>query len=250
VITRPDRVEAAWRALHERLVNWMAGYLPAAPRRILEVGCGRGQITIPLAERFSETSITAVDRFGGAYRRDRAALVDRLARSPAVDRVRVVRSDARKWLSRATAAGTDIVLSSEFLPELDAGPMAEFLKGCFRVTRPGGTTAHLFLSPYAHNARQRLVIEADSNPRWSRQPSHRWFSPSPSRTLRNLTAAGFVGSRVLRRPGGLRARGKAASILLRQWGVRPAFERFYDSRLRTAGLELPDWILAIGTRPF
>ncbi len=37
---------------------------------------------------------------------------------------------------------------------------------CYRVARPGGLTVHSFLSPIARNRRHRLLIDADSNPKW------------------------------------------------------------------------------------
>ena len=248
VISRPDRLEGAWDRLHDRLVDWIAASIPIAPEAILEVGCGRGQMTIPLAHRFPGATITAVDRFRGPYWKDRAALTARLNRVGAARQVRVIRADALRWIARRNVPRFDVVLSSEFLPELDGEEMAGFFESCFTVLRPGGMTAHAFLSPRARNARQRLVMDADSDPRWMRRPPRRWFSPPPLQTVRGLTAAGFVAVRALRQPGGLAARGAAARLLLRQWGVRSAFEMAHEDQIQKNGLELPDWILALGTR--
>jgi len=230
-------------------VRRIANLCPIAPETILEVGCGRGQITIPLAERFPGAKITAVDRYRGPYSEDRDQLAARLARAGAACRVRVIRADALEWIYHRKLSQFDMVLSSEFLPELDAEQMTGFFEGCLRVLRPGGLTAHLFLSPKARNARQRLVIDADSDPRWTRYPPRQWFSPPPLQAVQNLTAAGFVATRAQRQLGGLAVRAGAARRLLKQWGVRPVFEKVYEGRIQKDGLELPDWIIVHGTRP-
>jgi cyclopropane fatty-acyl-phospholipid synthase-like methyltransferase len=248
-ISRPERLEDEWRRVHERLVRGIADLCPIPPESILEVGSGRGQITIPLAERFPGAMITAVDRYQGPYSKDVDQFAARLARAGAVRRVRVIRADALKWISDRKMPWFDMVLSSEFLPELDAEQMAGFFECCFRVLCPGGLTAHLFLSPKARNARQRLVIDADSDPRWTRHRPRKWFSPPPLQAVQNLTAAGFVATRARRQPGGLAARAGAARRLLKQWGVRSVFGKVHESRIQKEGLELPDWIIVHGTRP-
>jgi SAM-dependent methyltransferase len=176
-------------------------------------------------------------------------LVARLKQAGTRRRVRVVRANALRWLSSQRADRFDAVLSSELLPELDTNQMQSLFIESHRVLRPGGVTVHVILSPNPANSRQRLVIEADSDPRWTRRPPRKWFSPSAAHTVRALAAAGFPSPRSRRGPGGLTARGEAAQALLKRWGVRADFTRTYAGSLRKGGLELPDWIVAFGSKP-
>ncbi len=248
VISRPEQLGGAWRDVHYRVVRWTAASLPNMPESILEVGTGRGQITLPLAECFPGAQITAIDRFRRPYAADRSALEGGLAQIGAADRATVVQADALRWMARRQSPRFDLVVSSEFLPELDAGQMADFFRGCYKLLRKGGTTAHLFLSPNPRNERQRLVVEADSDPRWSSRSSRKWFSPPPRQAADGLAEAGFTGVHVRYRIGGLAARGEAARSLLAQWGVDARFGDAHDEVLRKSGLELPDWVLALARR--
>ena len=249
LVTRPDRLEDAWIGLYASLVRRIAGSFPPAVEAILEVGSGRGQITVPLAKSLPDAAITAVDQFKGSYSRDRPTLLARLEQAGVGRRVRVITANALRWLSYQKAGQFGVVLSSEFLPELDTHQIRDFFNGCYRILCPAGVTAHVFLSPAPSNPRQQLVVEADSDPRWTRRPPGAWFSPPPALVLKELTAAGFRNTRTQRYPGGLRARGEAARSMLRRWGVRADFANGYADRLRKDGLELPDWIVALGTKP-
>lgn len=248
-VTNARDLDGAWLRLRASLARWLANSFPATTRSFLEVGCGSGQITLPLAEINPERSITAVDSFRGPYSRNRAKLEARLRRTGLHERVRVVRANALRWISTQEASTFDVVLSSEFLPELTSKEMSEFYRSCYRVLRRGGRTLHLFLTPNATNPRQRLVIEADSDPRWTRHPPTEWFSPEPRLAQRALMTAGFEAVRCEIRKGGLAFTGAAARAQLRRWGVGPAFARTYERRLNEDGLELPDWVIVVGTKP-
>jgi SAM-dependent methyltransferase len=249
LVTRSDRLENAWKRVHVRLARTMADTLPLQVRSILEVGAGRGQLTLPLLDRVASTLVTIVDQFKGPYTSDRSSLRTSVNRAGAQRRVRVVSMNALRFLLRSDPARFDAVLSSEFLPEVAPPEVGSFFRACRRVLRPGGVTVHAFLSPDPANARQRLVVEADSDPRWARSPPPAWFSPPPSWALRELRSAGFRRTRLLRFPGGLRMRGEAARSQLRRWGVTSSFARTFADQLRRPGLELPDWIVIYGTKP-
>jgi SAM-dependent methyltransferase len=249
LVTRSQGLDAAWTGVHARLVRRIVRSIPPAIKTILEVGSGRGQVTVPLADALPDVAITAVDQFQGPYSRDRAKLLAGLKRTGAAHRVRIITANALPWISRQRAGRFDVVLSSEFLPDIDSDLMRRFFRGCHRVLRPGGTTVHLFLSPDPSGPRQQLVVEADSDPRWTTHSPREWFSPPPALVVRALAAAGFGRLRTRYYPGGLVVRGEAARSLLRKWGVRPVFVKSYADRLSKEGLELPDWVVTWGTKP-
>jgi cyclopropane fatty-acyl-phospholipid synthase-like methyltransferase len=249
-ITSERDLDEAWLRLHTSLARWLASWFPAKTGSILEVGCGRGQITVPLMELLPDVSITAVDSFLGPYSRDRVALLTRIRSAGETERVHAIKADALRWISSRSPETFDAVVSSELLPELDSKQMQGFFRNSFRVLRRGGTTTHLFLSPEARNPRQHLVIEADSDPRWSRHPPATWFSPNPRSAQRALSTAGFRTVQSATRRGGLIFTGPAARAQLKRWGVRPAFARAYGRTLREGGLELPDWVIVSGKKRY
>jgi hypothetical protein len=113
----------------------------------------------------------------------------------------------------------------------------------YRVLRARGLIISSFLSPHGNNPRQRLFIEADSEPRWTKYPPKEWFSPPPELVGRELGRAGFAEIRVRVVPTHVKFVGRAAIKSLRRWGVRPAFAKMYERKLNEDGLESPDWIL-------
>ena len=247
-ISRPSDTAAAWAREYARLARAISLLLPKGPIVIGEIGCGRGQLTVPFSRASPRARIFAVDRFSGPYSGHRKALEEALRRADLSENVSVVAGDGLEWLARQPTRTLRAVISSEFLPELTRGEMSAFFRSSFHVLLPGGVTVHAFLSPDARNRRQELTIEADSNPLWTRHPPGQWFSPPVKLARDSLGAAGFcdVGARTLR--SHFRFVRSAASQQLRKWSVRPSFDRQHREDL-VDGLELPDWILLTGIRP-
>lgn len=237
-----------WDRHYSALAGCAARLLPRGSTDILEVGSGRGQFTIPLALRAPEVHIVAIDAFRGPYASGGPALVESLRRTGSGDRVTVIRGDGLKWLHRHRVGGFQGVLSSEFLPDVKANEMATFFRDCFRVLDPGGTTLHVFLSPTPRNSSQRLVIEADSDPKWTRHVPREWFSPQPRLARTSLSEAGFVDVRLKLVPSRVRFTRDAAVWQLRRWGVRASFARQYGIDKGLRFLELPDWVVLSGKK--
>ena len=141
--------------------------LPSREGVLVEVGSGQGQLTIPFANVVPRYKIIALDRFKGAYSGNQARLLSEIARNRLRTRIRVVASDYNAWLAAQPDSRYDGVISSEFLPEITSKRMVRFFDQCHRVTKPRGITVHSFLSPEPGNARQKRLIEADGNPKWT-----------------------------------------------------------------------------------
>jgi len=243
------QLKTAWSRQYARLAEEFASLLPPGGGVVVEMGCGRGQLTVPLLELASRYRFVAVDSYGGPYAEDRKALASVLARQGLKERIRIVASDCLDWLMEQQGRTYVGAISSELLPELDSTLMGEYLSQCHRVLKGGGVAANSFLSPIPRNRRQALVIEADSSAKWTRFPPREWFSPPPDLVVRQMKTVGFQRIRTTVFPSNLRVKGAAALSLLRRWKVKPKFWESYEGRLRREGLEIPDWIVISGRRP-
>jgi cyclopropane fatty-acyl-phospholipid synthase-like methyltransferase len=222
--------------------------LPGREGVIVEVGSGEGQLTVPLANVVPQYKIIALDRFKGAYSGNQTRLLSAIARNRLKTRIRVVASDYNVWLAAQQDSLCDGVISSEFLPEITSKRMARFFDQCYLVTKPGGITVHSFLSPEPRNARQKRLIEADSNPKWTKIPPLEWFSPSQGIVLDYLRSAGFSKLRQIRLKSGLVIRSEAARQLLKDWDVRGSYWKLHSRTLKRDGIEIPDWIIVRGIK--
>ncbi len=247
-VSRPAELDRAWSREYERLAREFRLLLPEAAGSVVELGCGRGQLTFRLATVAPRLRIVAVDSFQGPYAGGAEAFTAGRAERRLRGRVTLERDDVLAWLHRRKARTCDAAISNEFLCELDAEELRDVLSDCHRILRPGGATVHGFASPTPRTAAQRLVIEANVDPRWTETRPKEWFSPPPGLVAEELRRAGFRKIATAIWPSGLRVRGEAARRLLRNWNVRPGFWRRYEDRLASEGLEFPDWVLVAGRK--
>jgi cyclopropane fatty-acyl-phospholipid synthase-like methyltransferase len=245
-ISDPGELEMAWAHQYERLSQRFCRILPIQGL-IVEIGCGKGQLTIPLVEMAPRLQVIGVDRFMGPYSKSHTELLSALAGRGKKVGIRVVVSDYNAWLETQPDSKYDAVISSEFLPELDSKSMTDFFADCNRVIKPDGRTIHSFLSPEPRNQRQRRLIEADSEPRWTKTPPEEWFSPTPRQVLEALKGAGFKECRMVKLRSGLVIRSLAARRMLRDWDIRQSYWKLHRTALESEGLEIPDWLI-VGAR--
>jgi len=190
-----------------------------------------------------------VDNFEGPYSWGRGVLESKLPREGLAQRVQVVVGDFAQWLSARCDCGFEAVVSSEFLGEIDSNEMTRFFVECYRVLRPGGITIQSFLSPIPRNSRQRLVIEANVNPRWTVFPPKEWLSPPSGLVREQLEKAGFGRVRRSTLRSNLTIKASAARRLLQTWNIKDEFRSEYGKELDEEGLEIPDWIVVSGIKP-
>jgi len=247
-VSDPKKLGAAWSMQYEELARQFATLLSPGEGSCVEIGCGRGQLTIPLAGLIRDRGLIGVDRYAGPYANDREALMAALARHGLEGNVQVILAYGLKWLSDQRDSQYEAVISSEFLPELSSYEVEALFSDCYRVLKPGGVTIHSFLSPRPRNPRQKLAIDADSDSRWTRFPPKEWFSPPPRLAAAQLRKAGFSEPQTIVMKSGLTVRAAAARSLLLRWGVREGFWDFHKKKLTTGGLEIPDWIIIAGRK--
>src|SRR5713101_4545474 len=231
VVDDPKKVEDAYARQYENIASEIANLVPNREGILAEVGCGEGQLTIPLAKLLPRHRFNVVDTFTGPYSGTQSRLNQALFRVKLKSRVKVNVADYLDWLWEEFSDKYVGVISSEFLPEIDSYELSMFLSECFRVVRPGGLTVHSFLSPTPRNNRQRLLIEADTNPIWTKTPPKEWFSPKPAFVRSLLKRMGFRSVQIQAVKSNLIFRAGAAKELLRSWDVRSSFWKTYKTRL-------------------
>ena len=249
VVDDPRKVENAYARQYENLAREIANLVPTRNGVLAEIGCGTGQLTIPLARLLPRHRFDVVDNFTGPYSGILTQLNRALSKAKLTSRVKVHIADYLDWLWAEFSDKYVGVISSEFLPEIDSYELSMFLSECYRILRPGGLTAHSFLSPIGRNPRQRLMIEADSNPKWTRTPPKEWFSPKPALVLSELRRVGFRNLHIEKVKSNLIIKSDAARNFLYSWDVRSAFWKAHKLDLVSEGLEVPDWVIVSGRKP-
>jgi len=116
--------------LHDRFTDVIGRESPA-PQRVLDMGCGFGKSTRPLAERFSDAKIDAVDLSAPCLR---VAALDQ-------GNVRYRQMDAAA--TDYPDAHFDLVTSTMLLHEMPPPAVEKTLAEAARVLKPGGKMVHL-----------------------------------------------------------------------------------------------------------
>ncbi len=247
-ISDPREFNSAWSQQYTAVAKKIASMLPKKAGVLVEVGSGEGQLTVSFANLVPKYKIVALDRFKGPYSGNQAGLLSAIAKNRLKARVKVVVSDYNAWLTAQQNSEYDGVISSEFLPEITSKRMKHFFAQCHRITKFGGFTVHSFLSSEPRKPRQKRLIDADSNPIWTKTPPLEWFSPSRDIVADYLRSAGFRRLRQIRLKSGLVIRSKAARQLLKDWDIRRSYWKLYSRTLEVDGLEIPDWIIVGGIK--
>jgi cyclopropane fatty-acyl-phospholipid synthase-like methyltransferase len=249
VVTDPSVLEVVWSKQYEKLARVFAGVLGRKRQRVVEIGCGRGQLTIPLGRRSRKLRFVLIDKFVGTnYSKNRKALVSNLQRAGLIDRIQIIISDYMKWISTQDDDTYGAAISSEFIPELNSDETHEFIQECYRILKPDGVTIHSFLSPTPKNPGQKLLITADSNHLWTRTPPKEWFSPPPELVVGELRRSGFHDIRRVTLRSLLIMKADAAKSWLKSAEVKASFYETHERLLNASGLEVPDWIIVLGIK--
>lgn len=105
------------------------------PRVVVDLGCGPGNLTSLLADRWPAAAITGID--------SSAAMVRAASDTKAAERITFVQGDVRDWLASAPEGGVDVLVSNAMLQwvpgHLDLLP--GLLPGLVRAVAPGGWLA-------------------------------------------------------------------------------------------------------------
>jgi ubiquinone/menaquinone biosynthesis C-methylase UbiE len=117
---------------------------PGDYKKILDMGCGIGQKTIPIADAFPEAEVYAID-LGAPMVKYAHKRAERMGR-------RIHFSQQNVEQTNFADNTFDLVVSTILLHEIPPSAIRNMLKESYRVLKPGGLAAHLDLPPYNQQA--------------------------------------------------------------------------------------------------
>lgn len=120
--------------LHTRFADLIAE--GGTPRNILDLGCGFGKSTLPIAAKFPASRTEAIDFSGPCLR-----LAARMACDEGVENVRFRQRDAAN--TGYPDSSFDLVTSTMFLHETTVEALGDVFSEIYRVLEPGGRMVHL-----------------------------------------------------------------------------------------------------------
>ncbi|MFO7305421.1 MAG: class I SAM-dependent methyltransferase [Gammaproteobacteria bacterium] len=125
---------AAHEDLHYRFAEEIAA--GGTPTAVLDMACGFGKTTLPLAIRFPEAQVVGVDLAAPCLR-----VAAHNARAKGLKNVRFKQADAIE--TGLESGSVDLVTSSMFLHEVPPRYIEKVLDEAARVLKPGGRMVHL-----------------------------------------------------------------------------------------------------------
>lgn len=196
-------------------------------RRVLEVGAGKGQLTVPLLKKLPRNvRLIAADSSKGPY----VGWLDELSRilaSKGLDeKVQVLRDDARR-LAGVGNESVELIVSNELLCDLTREVE---LRSAFtefnRVLKPGGMMVHGEWSSFPENRSQSFLVK--HRPSWG-----------PDQLFSLTRKSGFHDFRVTYFDTTISFGYRAAVKELRVWGAEESLIRKCDELIRRYGMRLP-----------
>jgi len=204
----PADIHHAYSVYYSRLADvFFSLKKPLKPRVLLEAGCGRGQLTIPLLRKLRKsTRLICVDSSRGPYVGWLDDLARKIARLKLSERVRLVKTDVRK-MSAVGSGSVDALVSNELICDLTTpNELERALKEFYRVLRTGGLMIHGEWSSWQEGSSEGLTVK--HSPAWSLD-----------RLFALLTQSGFHDIRAYNFDTTIRFGHFAAIEELRSWGA-------------------------------
>lgn len=224
----PSHLSKAWKRYYDKLA---AHFVEQIGRRrfkvILEAGCGKGQLTIPLLRRLPKNiKMIAIDSSEGPYTGWLKELSQELRTAGLEKRVQLIKSDVRK-IKGVKDSSVDIVVSNELLCDLPFDSQLEkALREFYRILRPGGFMIHGEWSSSPAAEPQAFLVE-------------HWPSWTPDQLFSIMRKKGFHKFQVTYFGTTIQFGYQNALDELRTWGATETFLKRNDKMLKRDGIELP-----------
>jgi ubiquinone/menaquinone biosynthesis C-methylase UbiE len=209
---------------------------------ILEAGCGRGQLTIPLARKTAKIvkkfKILAFDLHSGPYIGEQEALKKAIAQAGLTKFITPILGDTRR-MKDIRNKSVDVIISNELFCDLDREGLERTIREFYRVLKRGSQMTHGDLSPVPETPAQKLLMEADAHSSETIIPRPEWFSPSTDEVAALLHKSGFTNITIKYFKTNVQLPFDEAIKQLRKWKIDQDFIRRNIEELKKYGLEFP-----------
>jgi ubiquinone/menaquinone biosynthesis C-methylase UbiE len=225
---RPEDLERAWSQYYTRLAaHFVARINRKSLRVVLEAGCGKGQLTLPLIGMLPKrVQMIAIDSSRGPYAGWLTELKERLGNQGLDERVRVVKTDVR-GIRGVRDKSVDLVVSNELLCDLPYDrELEEALREFRRILKPHGLMIHGEWSSFSTLEPQAFLVK-------------HWPSWSPDQLFSIMKRQEFHGFEVSYFDTTIHFGYENAVEELRVWGADNRFLKRHERVLRREGLDLP-----------
>jgi len=228
VASSPSDLSKAWTRYYDRLAAHFVEQIGQRRFKVmLEAGCGRGQLTIPLLRRLPKSvKMIAIDSSKGPYANWLKELSHELQDPGLERRVQPIRSDARR-IKDVKDSSVDIVVSNELLCDLPFDSQLEkALREFYRILRPGGFMIHGEWSSSPAAEPQAFLVK-------------HWPSWTPDQLFSIMRKNGFHDFQITYFETTIHFGYENALEELQTWGATKKFLRRNDKMLKREGIELP-----------
>ena len=228
VASSPSDLSKAWTRYYDRLAAHFVEQIGQRRFKVmLEAGCGRGQLTIPLLRRLPKSvKMIAIDSSKGPYASWLKELSHELRNAGLERRVQPIRSDARR-IKGVKDSSVDIVVSNELLCDLPFDSQLEkALREFYRILRPGGFMIHGEWSSSPAAEPQAFLVK-------------HWPSWTPDQLFSIMRKSGFHDFQITYFETTIHFGYENALEELQTWGATEKFLRRNDAVLKREGIELP-----------
>ena len=228
VASSPSDLSKAWTRYYDRLAAHFVEQIGQRRFKVmLEAGCGRGQLTIPLLRRLPKSvKMIAIDSSKGPYASWLKELSQELRTAGLEKQVHPIKSDARR-IKGVKDSSVDIVVSNELLCDLPFDSQLEkALREFYRILRPGGFMIHGEWSSSPAAEPQAFLVK-------------HWPSWTPDQLFSIMRKSGFHDFQITYFETTIHFGYENALEELQTWGATKKFLRRNDKMLKREGIELP-----------
>ena len=236
-------MEPTFRLMYERLAKFLLDNLDLGKVSvILETGCGRGQLTIPLAKKVNEIKekfkVFALDISADPYKGDLEILKKNVQKEKLEKVIMPIKGDVRN-IKAIEDESIDLIISNELFCDLDRKGLESALMEFYRILKPNRQMAHGELNLAAENEAQKLLIEANAYSLETTQPKPEWFSPFSDEVAALMHKIGFKNITVKYFETNVKMNFNKSIEKLKEWKTDLAFIERRLNDLKRYGMEFP-----------
>ncbi len=225
-----ENLSLLWQRGYERLAKRFSSLLTdKKDSTLLELGCGRGQLTIPLARSFGGGIIATDNEL-----KNIEALKKNIKINHLNGKVTPVFADAASI--ELDKSSLDAIVSNFFLGWVDEDSFKDIMRRLKSTLKTGGIVVHSDFSPLPENPSQEIALEQGFFKN-NTDPSQKWWSPVEVEKV--LMDTGFKSIDVASFDWEMTLDSHLAVEQLKRWGAKPGFINANKGILKTHGMELP-----------